>query len=281
MSSRQPSNDTSQWTNCLLKAAALAPAKTDSLGHFQLPGRRRFRLHALVLAGATVLLGACASQPPAPDWQTNAFAALKGFSSAYLSGNNRLADTELARAKSEIARTGRADLMARAELTRCAVRVASLEFDGCASYLPLAPDATAQERAYAAFLTGQWTQLKPELLPTHYRTLISSSATLANATTTQAPGNATAPSATAPSPAGQLATLQDPLARLVAAGVLLQTKRLNTADMDVAVDTAASQGWRRPLLAWLGVQRQRAEAAGDSATSMRLQRRIDLVLELP
>ena len=216
------------------------------------------KLNALVLTGATLLLGACASQPPAPDWQANAFAALKGFSAAFLSGNSRLADAELTRARSEIARTGRADLMARAELTRCAVRVASLEFDGCASYQPLAPDATVQEQAYAAFLAGQWTQLNPELLPAHYRAWVTSS--------------------TAPTTRSQLTTLQDPLARLVAAGVLLQIQRLSPADIEVAVDTAASKGWRRPLLAWLGVQRQQADAASDTATSARLQRRIDLVL---
>ena len=75
--------------------------------------------------------------------------------------------------------------------------------------------------------------------------------------------------------------MEDPLARLVAAGVLLQTQRLSTADIEVATETAANQGWRRPLLAWLGVQRQRADTAGDTATSARLQRRINLVLQLP
>lgn len=272
MSQPKSSDDTSQRTNCLLRAIVHTPIKIHPNSDFQLLGRRQSRLYALVLASATVLLGACASQPPTPDWQANAFAALKGFSVAYLSGNSRLAETELARTKSEIARTGRATLMARAELTRCAVRVASLEFDGCASYQPLAPDASLQEQAYAAFLTGQWAQLNPELLPPHYQALVTRSATLANAATAQVPI-----SSMAPTTSSQLTTLPDPLARLVAAGVLLQTRRLSPADIEVAVDTAANQGWRRPLLAWLGVQRQRADAAGDAAASARLQRRIDLV----
>ncbi len=225
------------------------------------------RLHALVLAGATLLFTACASQPPAPDWQANAFAALKGYTAAYLSGNSRLADFELARAKSELARTGRADLMARAELTRCAVRVASLEFDACASYQPLAAEVTPQEQAYAAFLNGQWNHLDVELLPEQYRAWVS----------TAAQANATA----APGTPSQLNKLEDPLARLVAAGVLLQTRRLSPADITQATETAANQGWRRPLLAWLGVQRQQADAAGDIATSARLQQRINLVLQLP
>jgi hypothetical protein len=41
-----------------------------------------------------------------------------------------------------------------------------------------------------------------------------------------------------------------------------------------AIGTASSQGWRRPLLAWLGVQAQRAEQAGDAEEAARLRRRI-------
>jgi hypothetical protein len=43
------------------------------------------------------------------------------------------------------------------------------------------------------------------------------------------------------------------------------------------VDTASEQGWRRPLLAWLGVQEKRASDAGDSETAARIRRRIDLI----
>ena len=66
----------------------------------------------------------------------------------------------------------------------------------------------------------------------------------------------------------------DPVSRLVAAGVLMQTGRANPAVIALAVDSASDQGWRRPLLAWLGVQLQRAEQAGDSDAAERLRRRI-------
>jgi hypothetical protein len=217
--------------------------------------------------GSATLLGACASQPVPPSWQANAFSALKDYTSAYLSGNTRLADFELARAKTEISSTGRADLMARAELTRCAVRVASLELDGCAAFETLAQDAGPQERAYAAFLTGQWAKLDAALLPQQHRALVLKA--MANSGTIQSPAITTS----------VLRSLEDPLARLVAAGVLLQKNALSPADIAEATETASEQGWRRPLLAWLGIQRQRARATGDSGTATRLQRRIDLVLQ--
>lgn len=216
-----------------------------------------------------LLLTGCASGPPAPDWQTHAYAALKGFSAAYLSGNTRLADLEFARATAALSSTGRADLLARAELTRCAVRVASLEFDHCANYQPLAPDAPPSEQAYAAYLTGEWQALDPALLPAQHRPVV------VRATRQPTPAQENQPERS------MLNSLEDPLARLVAAGVLLQKSQISPADIALATETASAQGWRRPLLAWLGVQRKRAEDAGERDAVTRLQRRMDLVLQTP
>lgn len=235
-------------------------------GHRDQTAMTARQLTLTAVLSATLLLGACTSKPVPPDWQGNAFAALKGYSAAYLSGNTRLADFEFSRAKTEISSTGRPDWLARAELTRCAVRSASLEFDQCAGYQPLAQDARADEQAYADFLSGRWTGLNVTLLPPQYRTLVQ------QALAAQA-------QAAALETGGLLGTIENPLARLVAAAVLLQNKQLTAAGIDVATETASSQGWRRPLLAWLGLQRQRASEAGEPAAAARLQRRIDLVLQ--
>ncbi len=203
---------------------------------------------------AALLLAACAGAPAPPDWQANAQVALKNFSAAYYAGNTRLAGQEFARARAEIASTGRPDLLARAELVRCAARVASLEFDDCAGFQSLAADAGAQERAYAAFLAGRWQGLDASLLPAHHRALLAG-----------APDD------------GALASIADPMSRLVAAGVLFRLSRLAPAGIAVAAETASANGWRRPLLAWLGVQASRADAAGDSAAAALIRRRIALV----
>lgn len=205
---------------------------------------------ALALAG-------CASKPAPPAWKSNAADALKGYSDAYLKGNTSIAESEFARARSEMSSTGRPDLVAHAELVRCATRVASLEYDDCPGFAALAQDATAAERAYAAYLTGKWQGLDAALLPEQHRAVVRTG-----------PGAAT----------GVLAAIQDPLSRMVAAGALMQTGRLAPADIAVATETASGQGWRRPLLMWLGVAQQRAQAAGDRAETARIQRRIDLAL---
>lgn len=263
---------------------------------------------------AALLLSGCASKPPPPDWQNNAFAALNNFTSAYLNGNTKVAEFEFARAGSEVARTGRADLMARLELARCAAQVASLDLQPCTGYdapgvwtversaqvkevpagvgrragdteqstLPprrLALDALPAERAYAAFISGRWSGLDPALLPLAYRSLV---AQILDAEKSGAmPKAATAGNSQDAQANSALSQIQDPLSRLIAAGVLLQKEHLTPVDIGLAVKTASDQGWRRPLLAWLGVQLKCQQTAGHTNAATDTQRSIDLVLQTP
>jgi hypothetical protein len=73
-------------------------------------------------------------------------------------------------------------------------------------------------------------------------------------------------------------SIEDPLSRLVAIGVLFQSGRASPTAIALAVDTASAQGWRRPLLAWLNVQLELAERAGNADEALRLRRRIGMVL---
>src|SRR5438874_2672607 len=81
-----------------------------------------------------LLLAACANTPPPPDWQANANSALNRAAAAWLAGDSRAEAQEFERARNEIARTGRPDLLARAELMRCAAHVASLQFEPCTAF---------------------------------------------------------------------------------------------------------------------------------------------------
>lgn len=122
--------------------------------------------------------------------------------------------------------------MARAELARCAVRAASLEFDECPGFQALRGGAAAQELAYTDYLAGR----------------------------------------------GASKASDEPLSRLVAAAVRFRSGQIDPAGIGAAVEIASAQGWRRPLLAWLGVQLKRAEDAGDREDAIRVLRRIQLVL---
>jgi hypothetical protein len=171
---------------------------------------------------------------------------------AYMEGNSRVEMAELERARTQLTRSGRADLLATAELLHCATRVASLVMDEpCTGFEKLRPDATDAQRAYADYLKGQLQPQGVALLPEAQRAA--------------AAGNA-----------GALQGITDPLSKLVAAGVLLQTGKASPEVINQAIETSSAQGWRRPLLAWLGVQLRRAEQGGNTAEADKLRRRIDL-----
>lgn len=173
-------------------------------------------------------LSGCSGGPPQPDWQLNSHAALNAFQSHYLKGDARAAALEFDRAVMDLRSTGRGDLVARAELVRCAARAASLEFDNCPGFEKLRADAGTEELAYAEYLAG-----RAERAPT-----------------------------------------EDALSKLVFYGVKLNGKKISPPEIASAIDISSAQGWRRPLLAWLGVQERRAEAAGDREALERIRRRI-------
>ena len=204
---------------------------------------------------SALLLAACAGGPAPPAWQADAQAALARSTAAWLAGDTRASEAEMARARSALGSTGRVELLARAELMRCAARVASLVFEACERFEALRADAPAAERAYADYLAAR--ALAAEDIA---RLPAAQQAAAGNELTT-----------------AQWLSIEDPLSRLIAVAVRFQAGKASPSLIDAATETASAQGWRRPLLAWLKVQALRAEQAGDRSEAQRLQRRIAVV----
>lgn len=202
-----------------------------------------------------LLLVACASKPKAPEWELEAHGSLERYVKAFMAADTRIETAEFVRAREQLTRTGDAGLVARAELTRCALLVASLVFEPCVGFDALRADAPAAERAYGDYLAGRALPGDAQLLAPAHRAVAAAGAD-----------------------AAAVQAIADPLSRLVAAGVLFGTGRASPQVLQLAVDTASAQGWRRPLLAWLGAQVRLAELAGPTQEVERLRRRIALVL---
>jgi hypothetical protein len=206
-----------------------------------------------------LLLAACGNKPRQPDWLVNADGEQDRFERSYLEGNDAAAAAEFTQFRNDVASTAQPGLVARAELTRCAVRIASLDFTPCAGFEPLRRDAGDAERAYADFLAGLPVDAaQAKLLPEDYRGIAGGQ------------GGAAA-----------VRKIKNPLSQLVACAVLLRTGRADPEVLDLATGTASQQGWRRAVLAWLGAQAMRAQQAGDVEAAQRLRRAMDLAAPPP
>lgn len=222
----------------------------------------------LVLLVAMTALAACVATP-VPAWRVETRYAVEQATQATLTGRFRAAEQHWRVAADAAAASGRADILARIALARCAAEQAALVWDGCPSAQPYLHDAGLQERAYAAYLGAlqddpvadggnPWIEALP---PAHQPIARMLSANAAHGDILRA-----------------LNAIEDPLARLVAGGVVWRAGRLTPQGVALMVETASQQGWRRPLAAWLGVQARMAEASGDADAAARARRRLDWVL---
>ena len=215
-------------------------------------------MKTLLALASLLLLAACGSGgPPPPDWKTNSADLIERYQKHALLGENTLAERYFQQAVGATGGAGRVAETARLWLVRCATRRAMLIDDACSEYAELAavaPDAADQ--AYYRFLTLRWEGLDVALLPDQHRDLVRA-------------------------PAGNrhevLSRINDPLARLLDASLLVMRQEADAATLALATETASEQGWRQPLLTYLKLQHQRAAAHGNAAEQARLARRIQLV----
>ncbi len=212
----------------------------------------------LLALASLLLLTACGSGgPPPPDWKTDAADLMARYQKHALLGENTLAERYFRQAVGATGGAGRVAETARLWLVRCATRRAMLIDDACAEYAELAaiaPDAADQ--AYYQFLTLRWDVIDVAQLPGQHRDLVR---------------------ATADKRHVQLVKIQDPLARLLDASLLVMRKEADAATLELAAETASAQGWRQPLLTYLKLLEKQAASLGNAAEQARLARRIQLV----
>lgn len=213
---------------------------------------------AFALACVVTLLVGCGSRGlPPPDWKTSAASLVERYKKHALLGENVLAERYFQQAVKATGGAGRLDDTAKLWLVRCATRRAMLIDDACMEYVELATDLPdTEDQAYYQFITLRWDDLDSAKLPEQHRDLVR------------------APTALRPD---ILRRIEDPLARLLDASLLVMRQEADAATLTLATETASERGWRQPLLTYLKLQHQQAAARGDSGELTRLAKRIQLV----
>lgn len=219
-------------------------------------------MKSVVAFAGLLLLAACGSGgPPPPDWKTDSADLVARYQKHALRGENTLAERYFQQAVAATGGAGRVAETARLWLVHCATRRAMLIDDPCHEYVELAAseaEPNTADQAYYRFVTLRWEGLDPRLVPPQHRRLLETAATRRHET---------------------LASIDDPLARLLDASLLLMRREASPGTLSLAVETASSNGWRRPLLTYLKLQQKQAAAHDDREGLARLERRIRLVEE--
>lgn len=213
----------------------------------------------LIMAGLLLLTACGSSGPPVPDWKSDSVDFIERYKKHALLGENILAERYFQQALRATGGAGRVSETGRLWLVHCATRRASLLDDDCSEYVDLAKvNTSAEDRAYYQFVMLNWSGLDASKLPAHYALLVKSEPTQVNA---------------------QIAAIEDPLSRLLAASLVTLRGQADHATLVLAMETASTQGWRQPLLTYLKVLEKSAIERGETNEQQTYALRIRLIEE--
>lgn len=217
------------------------------------------RLFCLLFA---ILLQAGCGTKPAPVWIASGHRQLETFKHDFLTDREPpITEIHFRRAVEEIKKGGDADLLGKVWLTRMALQVAVREELEEGEYLKTEAAAVVPvNRNFYRFLKGEAATVDATLLPEPYR-----------------PFWMAFRSGDAAKAAASISAIEDPLPRLIAAGLAVGHRLENDAILRIAVETSSQNGWKRALLAWLERLKSSHEATGDAAKASAVRSRIELM----
>ncbi len=114
--------------------------------------------------------------------------------------------------------------------------------------------------AYCHFLKGNFSAVDAKKLPTRYTGVLKA----AVARDAAAAGR-------------EIAAIDDPLSRLIACGVWTRYLHADEAIIQIGIDTASANGWRRPLWAYLERLQNYYLENGDQAKANSVSERLKLL----
>ncbi|MEN6621379.1 MAG: hypothetical protein ABFD50_07525 [Smithella sp.] len=221
-------------------------------------------MRILLIFAVLITIWACSSQP-VPQWQETSSRQLENYKVYFLTDKEDATEPHFVQARKAISGNNNLHLLATAYLTKYALYAATLEDFDDTEFLridKLQPDAAY--RAYYNFLKGDFGKIEADMLPPAYRKIIS----------LMLDKNITAANK-------QIANITDPLSRLIACGIRVKYLPYDENSLQLAIDTAADQGWSRPLWAYLTRLEKYYLKHNETIKAQKIKDRLELLKQWP
>ncbi|MDO8785908.1 MAG: hypothetical protein Q7J12_06785 [Syntrophales bacterium] len=208
----------------------------------------------------SILVFGCGSKP-IPDWKDASFNQLESYKKNYLIGKTKIAELHFSKAIEEIKKSGDLKIMTMAYLTKFAVNVAVLENFDDRDYLNLeAVQDDPENKNFYNFLKGLFEQVDESLLPREYRGFLKTLRHGGEKDMEQ-----------------EIAKIEEPLSKLIVAGLLVRKHRCPEVILKAAADTASENGWKKALVAYLTELQSFYETKKEMEKAANIQRRLQLI----
>jgi len=190
----------------------------------------------LTIVAMVIFICACGSNSKqVPNWKDTAFRQLENYKVNFLTGKEDASEPHFDKAKKAIAGSNDLNLLARIYLNKYALHTAALEDFEDSEFVRINKiQPVASNFAYYNFLKGNFTIVEDDLLPSNYNGIIKNARNKDLAKASQ-----------------EIPSITDPLSRLIACGIWAKYLPYDENILQLAINTSAENGWKRPLWAYL------------------------------
>lgn len=218
-------------------------------------------MNKLLLSILFFLLLSCGSQQPIPQWKDTAFRQLENYKFLFLTDQEDETEPHFLKAKKAISSSNDLNLLATLYLTKYALHTASCESFDDSAFLKIEKlQFSSSHRAYYDFLKGNFIAVDTNKLPAVYSGLFKAIA-----------------GKDLPAAVRHIESISDPLSRLIACGIWVKYLPYDENLLNLAINTSAQSGWRRPLWAYLTLLQKYYSDRQEIAKSLSIKERLEIL----
>ncbi|KQC10307.1 MAG: hypothetical protein APR62_02015 [Smithella sp. SDB] len=208
-----------------------------------------------------VFICACGSRQQFPDWKETAFRNFENYKKNFLNDREGVSEPHFVKVKQALSDGNDLNLLAKIYLTKYALHTAVLEdFDDSEFVRINKLEPGKSNIAYFNFLKGNFTAVEDNFLPSIYSSFVKIAR---NKDTTKA--------------FAEVNSIDDPLSRLIACGIWIKHFSYDENILQLAINTSAENGWKRPLWAYLIKLQKYYLDHGETAKAQNINKRLDVL----